>query len=154
MIKKKGLINIYDDGADTNKLLDDVDTLPNGEYSYYILDNKKNRALPQLKYLFGVVLKTISDKLDEHPSVDALYRYYEQKFAPTQCCIIDGAKFEYFDLKNTKAIEMNEVIEKIIHHATSQWGIVIPTLEEMKEAEAKEGYIGAYTEMWKNYFNQ
>lgn len=154
MIKKKGSIIITDEGADTNQLLDDIDLLPNGEFDYYIFDNKKNRALPQLKYLFGVVLKTISDFLPEKPPVDALYRLYEQMFAPLHTCIINGSRFEYRDLKNEKSIEVSDIIDKIIHHATTKYGAKIPTLEEMKEKEAQEGYIGAYTEMWKNYFNQ
>ena len=51
--------------------------LSDGDYTVLIFDDAKNRSLPQLKYLFGVVLKEISEKLPTHPPVDALYRYFE-----------------------------------------------------------------------------
>lgn len=150
MIKKKGIIEVREGCADTQELLDSVDDLPDGEFGFLIFDKQKNRSLPQLKYLFGVVLKTISDSLPNHPPIDALYRYFEEVYAPIHTCNIQGEKYEYFDLKNEKSIEMDDVIEKIIHHATTQWNISIPTKEELKEAEARELYAEAYADMWKN----
>ena len=38
-----------------------------GDYTILIMDDTKNKSLPQLKYLFGVVLKTISEQLPTHP---------------------------------------------------------------------------------------
>jgi len=149
MMKKKGIINVYEGSADINELKSSVDSLPDGEYGFYIFDNSKNRPLPQLKYLFGVVLKTISQKLDSHPSPGALYRYFEEVYAPIHKSNIQGEEFEYFDLKSEKSIELDSVIEMIIQHAADQWGIKIPTREEIREAEARTPYAEAYADMWK-----
>ena len=154
MIKKKGVIRIYDCDADTKELQDSVDALPEGEYGFLIYDNSKNRSLPQLKYLFGVVLKTISEKLDSHPTPEALYRYFEEVYAPIHKSNIQGEEFEYFDLKNEKSIELDNVIEMIIRHAAEQWGIKIPTREEMRSAEARGPYMEAYAETWKFLSNK
>ena len=149
MIKQNGSFDVHNNRAEIEELLDFVDTLPDGKYDYIILDKYKNRALPQLKYLFGVVLKAISDGLPNHPQVDALYRWFEEVYAPIHVCNIEGQKFEYVDLKNETSVEMDNVIQKIIHHATSEWGIKIPDRDYMKTPEAKELYADAYLEMWK-----
>jgi hypothetical protein len=91
--------------------------------------------------------------LPDHPKPDALYRYYEEMYAPIHSCSIDGEKYRYFDLKNETSIEMNDVIAKIIHHAAQTWGIVIPDRATVSLPEAKELYLDAYTEMWREYFN-
>jgi hypothetical protein len=153
MIKKKGTFTVHEEGSDINELLDSVDTLPNGTYNYLLYDNKKNRSLPQLKYLFGVVLKTISDELPNRPPVDALYRYFEEQFAPVHTCEVSGHRFDYRDLKNEKSIEMNDVITKVIHHAEQHWGIKVPDSDIIKSPSAQELYIGAYAEMWRNYLD-
>lgn len=149
MIKKKGIINVYEGSADINELQGAVDSLPDGEFGFLIYDNSKNRSLPQLKYLFGVVLKTISEKLNSHPTPGALYRYFEEVYAPIHKSNIQGEEFEYFDLKNEKSIELDSVIEMIIRHAADQLGITIPTREEIREAQAREPYAEAYAETWK-----
>lgn len=149
MIKAKGAVVVQDNNADYQELIDSLDKLPNGSYDVFIYDKSRNRSLPQLKYLFGVVLKTISEGLSDHPPVDALYRYFEEVYAPIHSCKILGEEYEYFDLKNDKSIEMDDVIEKIIHHAATQWNIRIPTKDEVRDAEAKELYADAYAEMWK-----
>ena len=125
------------------------DNLPDGDYTVLVFDNAKNRSLPHLKYLFGVVLKEISEKLSTHPPVDALYRYFEEIYAPIHTCDLPGGeKFEYFSLKNEKASEMNEVIESIIHHVATEWGIKIESRDAVRLPEAKELWAGAYTEQW------
>lgn len=149
MIKAKGVVVVQDGNADTQELMGLLDRLSNGSYDVFVYDKSRNRSLPQLKYLFGVVLKTISEGLPDHPPVDALYRYFEEVYAPIHSCKIQGEKYEYFDLKNDKSIEMDDVIEKIIHHAATQWNITIPTKDEVRDAEAKELYADAYAEMWK-----
>lgn len=104
-----------------------------------------------MKYLFGIVLKAISDDLPDHPPVDSLYRYFEEVYAPMHTCNIHGEKYEYFDLKNEKSIEVNDVIEKIIRHAETEWGITgILTRDELKAPEAKELYAEAYASQWEN----
>ena len=152
MIRSKGIIEVHDGYADTDELLDSVDNLTNGEYGYLLFDKKKNRSLPQLKFLFGYLLKTLSEELEGHPDPEALYRYFEEIYAPVRTCKIPGEEevYEYFDLKNENAAEMDFVIEKIIHHAMSEWGIDLLTRDELKASEAQEAYAGAYAETWKN----
>lgn len=154
MIKKKGSIEIHNGEARLNELLDSVETLKDGKYSFIIFNEaKKNPALPQLKYLFGVVLSTISEKLPNHPPVEALYRYFESIYAPLHTCEIGGDVFEYVNLKNEKAVEVDNVIADIIHHATSQWGIQIVDSDVIRTPEAQEAYEDAYIEMWKKTLN-
>lgn len=152
MIRAKGIIEVREGYANTDELLDSVDILPNGEYGYLLFDKKKNRSLPQLKFLFGYILPTISNELESHPSPEALYRYFEEIYAPIHRCKIPGEEeeFEYFDLKNEPATEMDFVIEKIIHHAMSEWQIDLLSRDLLKAAEAQEAYAGAYAETWKN----
>lgn len=149
MIKKRGAFSIHKEGSDLGELKDSVENLPDGDYEFLIYDKFKNRSLPQLKYLFGVVLKTISDELPEHPPVDALYRWFEQVYAPLHSCIIEGETFEYVDLKNENSVEMDYVIQRIIRHAHKEWGIKIPDRDMMKAPEARELYADAYAEVWK-----
>lgn len=149
MIKKHGAFEVHEEGADLEELIDFVDNLPEGEYEYILYDKKKNRSLPQLKYLFGVVLKAISNGLPDHPTVDALYRYFEEVYAPIHVCEIDGEKFEYFDLKNENSTEMDSVIQRIVHHATNEWGIEIPERDFLKLPEARQLYVEANYDLWK-----
>ena len=46
---------------------------------------------------------------------------------------------------------MDYVIERIIHHAKTEWNIDLLTREGIKAAEAAELYAGAYADTWKNY---
>ena len=147
---------ITQDGkAVNNEIYRVIPRLKDGDYTVLFMDDTKNRSLNNLKYLFGVVLKTISDELPNHPPVDALYRYFEEIYAPIHVCDLPGGeRYEYFNLKNEKAKEMNEVIEDIIHHAKSEWGIDIMSKVDVKQPEAKEVWAGAYTEQWKAFLDE
>lgn len=149
MIAKRGTVEVHEHGVEIKELLRFVDGLKPGEYDYLLLDSARNRSLPQLKYLFGIVLKTISREHPEHPPVDALYRFFEEAYAPMRTCTIDGEEYEYFDLKNEKAVEVDNVVQCIVHHAQKEWGIKIPTKEEIKTAEARALYADAYMDSWK-----
>lgn len=149
MIKKRGTFEVRKEGADLEELISFADNLPEDEYEYVIYDKNKNRSLPQLKYLFGVVLKIISEQHPDHPPVDALYRWFEQVYAPLHSCIIEGQEFEYVDLKNENSVEMDYVIQRIIRHAHQKWGIKIPDRDVLKAPEARELYTDAYAEVWK-----
>ena len=156
MIRSKGIVEVHEGYADISELKEAVDILPDGEYGYLLFDKKKNRSLPQLKFLFGYVLKTLSEELEGHPGPEALYSYFEEIYAPIHRCKIPGeAKmFEYFDLKNEPAAEMDYVINEIIHHAKQEWGIDLLTRDQLKAAEAQELYAGAYADTWKNYLRK
>lgn len=150
MIRKRGTFEVHKDSADIDEFLDFVNTMSEGEYNFLIYDNRKNRSLPQLKYLFGVILKTISDSLPNHPTVDALYRYYEEVYAPIHVCEIDGEQFEYCDLKNESSSEVSDFITMVANHATRKWGIKFPERDFMKLPEAQELYIEANYDLWKS----
>jgi len=154
MIKKKGSLAIRDGRACLREFVSSAESLKDGDYKFIIFDENKNRALPHLSYLFGVVLKAISEQLPEHPPIEALYRYFEEVYAPLHSVIINGEKYEYFDLKSEPANEVNNVIDDIIHHATSQWGVTIKDRDMMKTPEAQEAYEDAYIGMWKNTLHQ
>lgn len=49
---------------------------------------------------------------------------------------------------------MNEVIESIIHHVNTEWGITVETKDATKLPEAKELWAGAYTEQWNLSLSQ
>lgn len=153
MIKAKGIVEVHEGYADKSELLESLDLLPDGEYGYLLFDKKKNRSLPQLKFLFGHVLRILSEKLEGNPPVEALYRYFEEMFAPLHICKIPGRSqtFSYFDLKNEPPAEMGKIIEQILHHAKTEWGIEILNRSDLKEPEAAELYAGAYADTWKNY---
>lgn len=154
MIKKRGTFEVHNGRIDAEEIFDVLEQLPDGQYNYMVYDNNKNRSLPQLKYLCGVVLHAISEQLPEHPTINALYRYYEEKFAPSHVCNLQGQEFHYQDLKNETSTEVNDIIVKIIHHATTQLGVHIPTIDDMKLPGAKELYTDAYAEMWKLIMNK
>lgn len=135
MLFAQSRLIIQNNKAATQELLLAIENLKDGDYTLLIMDDTKNKSLPQLKYLFGVVLKTISEQLPTHPPVDALYRYFEELYAPIHVCDLPGGKtYEYFNLKNAKASEMNEVIESIIHHVRTEWGIEVMPKDKTKMA--------------------
>lgn len=149
MLRGQARLIVQDGKAANSETLSVLSSLKDGDYTVLIMDDAKNRSLPQLKYLFGVVLKTIAEQLSTHPPVDALYRYFEELYAPIHVCDLPGGeKYEYFNLKNEKASEMNEVIERIIHHVHTEWGIDIMSKIQTQMPEAKELWAGAYTEQW------
>ena len=149
MLRSQARLIVQDGKAATQEIDRALEHLKDGDYTVLIMDDARNKSLPQLKYLFGIVLRTISDKLPSHPPVDALYRYFEEVYAPIHICNLpNGEKYEYFNLKNEKAAEMSEVIERIIHHAAIAWNIEITSKDEINKPEAKELWAGAYTEQW------
>lgn len=132
------------------QLLDDelkavYDKLPNNkEYVFVIADEGKNRNLPYLTYLFSVVLKYLSDMLPDHPSTTALYKYFEDIYAPIHTCTVNGEQFEYCELKSEKSIDVNNFIERVVEYASKNWGIEVPRNETLAKPENRELYSQAY----------
>lgn len=116
----------------------------NQDYLFVIADQKKNRNLPYIQYLFSVVLKYLSDKLPGHPAPIALYKYFEEMYAPVHTCIIDGKRYQYRELKTEKSIDVNNVIEKVVEYALNNWGIEVPRNETLAKPENRELYSQAY----------
>lgn len=116
----------------------------NKEFVFVIADEGKNRNLPYLTYLFSVVLKYLSDTLPDHPSTTALYKFFEDMYAPIHTCTINGEQFDYCELKSEKQIDVNNFIERVVEYASSNWGVTIPRNEMLSKPENRELYSQAY----------
>ena len=116
----------------------------NQEYVFAIADFGKAKNLPYTTYLFSVVLTYLSQTLPDHPSTIALYKYFEDMYAPIHTCTINGEQFEYCELKSEKSIDVNNFIERVIEYAQNEWGIEVPRNETMAKPENRELYSQAY----------
>lgn len=153
----KGEFRLIKDNGETNSqgLVPVIDKLKDGDYTVMILDDAANRRLPQLKYLCGIVLKEISDSLPEHPPIDALFRYFEEYFAPEHICNLPGRKkYYYYNLKHESAIDLDKVTEDIIQYAKEEWGINVHSKKDMTFPEAKAPYAEAYSEQYNLIFKR
>lgn len=157
MIKGNGKLRKIGGILYDRELKESLKKLPENEnYMFLIVDDKKNRNLPSLAYLFSVVLKYISDSLPDHPSTAALYRYFEDCFAPLHTCTINGEVFEYTDLKGEKQNDVGDFIERVIVYARKKWDIIVPTQEELKDPTMRETYAKAYQKQeidWSSFIS-
>lgn len=157
MIRGKGKLMKVAGHTVADEFIEACEKLPDNEdYLFVICDNTKNRNLPYLSYLFSVVLKYISDSLPQHPGTTALYKYFEDMFAPIHIVKIDNEQFEYCDLKSEKARDVNDVIEKIVEYAQKEWGIEVPRNEDMKDPIIRELHSQAYLNQevdWSNFIS-
>ncbi len=116
----------------------------NSDYIFAIADSGKVRNLPYTTYLFSVVLTYLSKTLPDHPKPIALYKYFEDMYAPIHTCTINGKQFEYYELKSEKVIDVNNFIERVVEYASKEWGIEVPRNETMAKPENRELYSQAY----------
>ena len=145
MIKGQGKFRKMNETLFKQELDDVLARLPDCEsYKFLIVDDKPNRLLPQLTYLFSVLLKVISDQLPDHPSTEALYRYFEDEFAPLHTCKINGEVYEYTDLKREKSVDVGKFIENVTEFARKEWHLEIPENKDLKKPENAEHYSQAY----------
>lgn len=145
MIKGKGKMRKLGGTLFKKELEEACEKLPdNHDYEFLIVDERKNRNLPYTQYLFSVVLKYLSAQLPEHPTPIALYKYFEDMFAPIHTCIIHGERFEYCELKSEKSVDVNNFIERVVEYASEKWGIKIPRNEDLASPEMREFYSQAY----------
>lgn len=142
---KKGKFRKFNGQIIGDELTTACDNLSdNKEYLFVIADDKKNRNLPCLSYLFSVVLKYLSDTLSDHPSTTALYKFFEDMYAPLHRCTVNGEQFEYCELKSEKSIDVNNFIERVVEYASKNWGIEVPRNELLAKPENRELYSQAY----------
>lgn len=157
MMKGKGTIQKIAGVVHSSDFKNACEKLPdNSEFDFAIFDKKKNRKLPFHSYLFSVVLSYISDSLPNKPGTTALYKFFEEMFAPTHSSEINGKRFIYRDLKSERATDVNEVIEKIVEYALNTWGIEVPTQEDVTDPEQWELYSQAYLNQevdWSNFIS-
>lgn len=145
MIKGQGAIKKVDGTLYQDELLSALHKLPNNrDYEFLIVDKEKNRTLPASTYLFSVVLPQISEQLPDHPPKEALYRYFEDIFAPLYSVTINGEEYEYSDLKREKIMIINEVCEKIVDYAEKKWGIKVMSLDDLRDSKNSQLYSVAY----------
>lgn len=146
MIKGKGKIRKIGGVLQKQELDEALDKLKDNidGYDFLLYDHKSNRQLPNLTYLFSVVLKQISDELPDHPSTTALYKYFEEILAPEHTCTINGEEYTYFDLKNEKSIDFGKTVERIAKYVQKHWNITLIGKDELRDAEAREFFAKAY----------
>lgn len=145
MIKGKGRIRKYGGVLQKTELREALEKLKDNEdYEFLIVDMKKNNTIPCTTYLFSVVLPQISQSLPDHPTTTALYKYFEDLFAPPHTCTINGQEYEYWQLKDEKASDVDKVIEKIIQYAKKEWNIDVVDKEELRSPENREFFASAY----------
>ena len=148
----KDILQIQEGDAELRRFKRRLLELDDGEYSIFICNKSKNKSLSQLKYLFGVVLRTIANELEgDRATVNDLYRFFERKYAPMKTVSLNGEDLVVQDLKNCSSKEMGDVIEQIIRFADSELGITIGSREQLKEPEAQEAYVDAYNNQWEGY---
>lgn len=142
---KKGKFQKFDGKLVADELKSVCNKLPdNKEYIFVIADFGKARNLPYTTYLFSVVLTYLSKNLSDHPTPIALYKFFEDMYAPIHTCTINGKQFEYCELKSEKSIDVNNFIERVVEYASKEWGIEVPRNETMAKPEYRELYSQAY----------
>ena len=145
MIKGQGKFRKIDGNLCKHELDASLPKLHDGaSFKLLIVEEKPNRVLPQLTYLFSVLLKVISDQLPGHPPTEALYRYFEDEFAPLHTCKINGEVYEYTDLKREKSVDVGKFIETVTEFARNEWHLDIPENKELRKSENAELYSQAY----------
>ena len=148
----KDILQIQEGDVELRRFKRRLLELDDGEYSIFICNKSKNKSLSQLKYLFGVVLRTIANELEgDRATVNDLYRFFERKYAPMKTVSLNGEDLVVQDLKNCSSKEMGDVIEQIIRFADSELGIAIGSREQLKDPEAQEAYVDAYNNQWEGY---
>ena len=145
MIRGKGKLTKVAGTIFSSEFEQSCEKLPdNREYLFVICDDTKNRNLPFISYFFSVVLKYISDALPDHPGTTALYKYFEDMFAPVHVSKINGKRFKYCELKSEKSRDFNNIIEKVVEYALNEWGIEVPRNEELRDPANRELHAQAY----------
>lgn len=157
MIRGKGKLIKVDGKVACDEFQRACERLPDGDdYLFAICDNNRNRNLPVISFYFAVVLSYISDSLPGKPSTTALYKYFEDMFAPVHVVRINGQQFEYCDLKSELSHDIGDVIERVVEYARTEWGIEVPTKEEIKDPKLRELYSQAYLEQkadWSSFIS-
>ena len=157
MMKAKGKFRKIGGILYDKELRQSIKDLPDNEnYLFFFCDDRKNRNLPSLSYLFSVVLKYISDNLPDHPTTESLYKYFEDMFAPVHTCSINGEVFKYTDAKREKQSDFNDFIERIIDYSWREWKIDVPDNDELRDPEHREFYVQAYAQQeidWNRFIS-
>ena len=98
-----------------------------------IRDYRKDKSAEQLGYLFGVVLKTLSEFIEdsggEHWTTDELYGWMADEYCDDKVVTVDGKpKVVKVTASKMNTKQMHEFIERIVRHA-AEMGCAIPPPE-------------------------
>lgn len=148
-ILKKGII-LKDGQPDLGELRSSIRGLPDGEYAFYICDKKKNKSLSAMKYLWGVVLKTIANESGDFDT-NTWYLFFQKKFVPKKVVVVEGEEVLIQEAKKLTAKEFSFFIEQIISYSNDFLNTKIVPRDELSQPEAQDLYVGAYDEMWEDY---
>ena len=96
-----------------------------------IRDYKKSKSQEQLGYLFGVVLKMIQEHIEDstgdHYTTEDLYNWFIDEYGHERVVIVnDKPKITRRTASRMNTKEMHDFIERVIQHAASDMGLVIP----------------------------
>lgn len=99
-----------------------------------ISDYRKNKTQEQLGYLWGVVLPTIrqhiEDSTGEHFTDDDIYGWFIDRFANSKAVTVSGqCRIVKTTASQMSTAEMSDFIERIIQHAAMNMDCVIPEAE-------------------------
>lgn len=152
MILDKLMLTKAGGECDFSALRRSMKKLEDGDYAVFICNKSKNKTMPQLKYLFGIVLKEISNNTGYE--VNDLYRMFEKMFAPKKVLEFNNEEFITQDAKNLNAKDMGAFIEKIIHFASEELGIEIVSREDVKSPEAQGNYVDVENDYWTSVYKK
>lgn len=77
-------------------------------------------------------------------------------FAPVHKLEIQNRPFVYRELKSEKSTDVNNVIEKVVEYALKEWGIEVPTQDDMRDPVHRELWSQAYLNQeveWGNFIS-
>lgn len=143
-IKVKAEIKVVPEKPELlDKVFEQIEDLPEGKYTVYVLDNKPNRSLQQNRYYFGVVLRA----LKEHTgiSVDDLHDLLKFRFNPKliQFSGIEETKIGG-STKDLTTEAFMEYIERVRLWALEDLdGLYIPLPQEVTGEDYSELYVQA-----------
>ena len=96
-----------------------------------VKEYKKDKSLEQLGYLFGVVLPTIcqhvEDSEGQHYTTDEAYSWFIDEYGEDRVVIINGKpKVTKRTASKMNTKQMSDFIERVIQHAAMNMGLAIP----------------------------
>ena len=112
--------------------MDYINCLPfDIDYEVIIRRHTKNKSKEQLGYLWGVVLKTIADNIEDttgkHYTTDDIYSWMIDEYGADRIVTInDKPKVTKQTASKMSTHDMSVFIDKVIKHAAMYMNLVIP----------------------------
>ena len=99
----------------------------------YILDSKPVRSIPQNKYYWGVVLKTIADHTGY--TSNEIHDVCKMMHNPIEFKTKKGVMTFGGSTSNMKKDEFSLYVDKIVNWAKEEMSLHIPTVQELEEQD-------------------